>query len=502
MDPPPDPPGEYSTRQPIMAAAVLSQHTSLDPPVIVGSGCVIGGSECVIGGDVPPEISLSSSSETTGTLPESCIKEDGYTPGQHRHSMEPTAQTIPDINTSLTFHTKKQLDNYIKVYSTEAGFIVRDDRKAYFSETAYKQHFDTPFERVARRGYYRCSPRSKHRCHGMECPFQVGYCFDERISMFALSPGSTTLSHNHQLSYQMTTMDGREQVVFKDFLTHDEAQYIKELSLTKTDIPTMSVHLEDRFQGRCFTHDLLHRLKKQHLAAKFGPGGHDLTDLFKKGELIRQLGGSFVVIPSKTDLGVKSIHCQKKLMAQYARLYGDFKMADGTHKLSQYEYVFVFFMVIDCLLKSKFVGYTIIFAENTESIIEGAEIFFPHECAPMKDNKLYVGKLDGHFDPFVDREIDLSSPDKSPVEPNWSVQSPVDAPGTVPMSISSSGESGTVAATANTNLVPVVPEKLPSNDNGSNESRQSIATGASGVKMEYGKMLALRATVLNISMPS
>ena len=255
----------------------------------------------------------------------------------------------------------------------------------------------------------------------------------------------------------------------------------------RTDIPTMSVHLEDRFQGRCFTHDLLHRLKKQHLAAKFGPGGHDLTDLFKKGELIRQLGGSFVVIPSKTDLGVKSIHCQKKLMAQYARLYGDFKMADGTHKLSQYEYVFVFFMVIDCLLKSKFVGYTIIFAENTESIIEGAEIFFPHECAPMKDNKLYVGKLDGHFDPFVDREIDLSSPDKSPVEPNWSVQSPVDAPGTVPMSISSSGESGTVAATANTNLVPVVPEKLPSNDNGSNESRQSIATGASGVKMEYGK---------------
>ena len=116
----------------------------------------------------------------------------------------------------------------------------------------------------------------------MECPFQVGYCFDEHISMYALSPGSTTLSHNHALSYQMTTMDGREQVVFKDFLTHDEAQYIMELSLMKTDIPTMSVHLEDRFQGRCFNHDLLHRLKKQHLAAKFGPGGHDLTDLFKK----------------------------------------------------------------------------------------------------------------------------------------------------------------------------------------------------------------------------
>ena len=61
--------------------------------------------------------------------------------------MEPPAhQSMPDVDTSLTFHTKRQLDKYFNSYAAEAGFIVKDDRKNYFTETAYKQHFDTPFE--------------------------------------------------------------------------------------------------------------------------------------------------------------------------------------------------------------------------------------------------------------------------------------------------------------------------------------------------------------------
>ena len=82
-------------------------------------------------------------------------------------------------------------------------------------------------------------------------------------------------------------------------------------------------------------------------------------------------------------------------------------MAEGTIKMTQYEYVFVFWMVVDCLLRSKFVGYSILFTENTNGIIEGAEIFFPSECAPTQ-NKVHVGEINGHFDPFVDNEIDLS----------------------------------------------------------------------------------------------
>ncbi len=52
---------------------------------------------------------------------------------------------------------------------------------------------------------------------------------------------------------------------------------------------------------------------------------------------------------------IETIHCQTKLMGEYARVHGEdgFIMADGTHKITKYDMTFVFWMVIDCLLKSQ-----------------------------------------------------------------------------------------------------------------------------------------------------
>jgi hypothetical protein len=72
-------------------------------------------------------------------------------------------------------------------------------------------------------------------------------------------------------------------------------------------------------------------------------------------------------------------------------------------------------MVIDCLLKSKFVGYTANFTENSDVIIDGADVFFQHENSSLflhvDCNKIFVGGIPvpGYFDPFVDNEIDLNA---------------------------------------------------------------------------------------------
>jgi hypothetical protein len=52
-------------------------------------------------------------------------------------------------------------------------------------------------------------------------------------------------------------------------------------------------------------------------------------------------------------------------MGEYARIYGvdGFMMANGTHRINKYDMTFVFWMVIDCLLRSKFVRYTANFSE-------------------------------------------------------------------------------------------------------------------------------------------
>jgi hypothetical protein len=42
-----------------------------------------------------------------------------------------------------------------------------------------------------------------------------------------------------------------------------------------------------------------------------------------KGDRIRHLGGKFIVVPSVTDFSIETIHCQTKLMGEYARVYGE-----------------------------------------------------------------------------------------------------------------------------------------------------------------------------------
>ena len=71
---------------------------------------------------------------------------------------------------------------------------------------------------------------------------------------------------------------------------------------------------------------------------KYGADGHNLQDLFMKGDRIRCLGGKFIVVPSVNNFSIETIHCQTKLMGDYARVYGEdgFNMADGTHKITKY----------------------------------------------------------------------------------------------------------------------------------------------------------------------
>jgi hypothetical protein len=72
---------------------------------------------------------------------------------------------------------------------------------------------------------------------------------------------------------------------------------------------------------------------------------------------------------------------------------------------------FVFWMVIDGLLRSKFVGYTANFTENSDIINSGVEIFFEEDStaasAQVEQNKILVGGIPGYVDPFVDDEVDL-----------------------------------------------------------------------------------------------
>jgi hypothetical protein len=139
----------------------------------------------------------------------------------------------------------------------------------------------------------------------------------------------------------------------------------------------MHVNLEEYFPDQSFSSSMLYQMKLQFLTEKYGAKDRNLQDLSMKGDRIKHLGGKFLVALSSTDFSIETIHCQTKLMGEYAKVYGedDFKMADGTHKIAKYNTTIVFWMVNDCLLKSKFVSYTANFTKKSDVIIDGADVF-------------------------------------------------------------------------------------------------------------------------------
>jgi hypothetical protein len=129
-----------------------------------------------------------------------------------------------------------------------------------------------------------------------------------------------------------------------------------------------------------------------------------------KGDGIQHLGGRFLVVPSSTDFSIETIQ-----MGEYTRVFGEdgVMMADGNHKITKYNMTFVIWMVIDCLLKSKFIGYTANFTKNSDVVIDGAHGFFQNKASrsllDVDSNIILVGRIPGYFDSFVNNEIDLDA---------------------------------------------------------------------------------------------
>ena len=120
-------------------------------------------------------------------------------------------------------------------------------------------------------------------------------------------------------------------------------------------------------------------MKKKNLTARYGTYMHDLPGLLEKYQQIRENCGMFEIVPSPIDWGMKALCVQSKLMGDYATSYGDLRMANGTFKLCQYNFVFIIWIIVDCLLRSCTIGFTCRFSETAVAIVEGAKIFLPQD---------------------------------------------------------------------------------------------------------------------------
>ena len=145
--------------------------------------------------------------------------------------------------------------------------------------------------------------------------------------------------------------------------------------LSKINVPNMHVNLERSFKKRCYHDKMIQRVRKKILDEFYGKDRAQLNLLFVNGDTIRRLGGLCKVEPSK-DVGLVALHIQTSSMKKCDRTYPLFRQGDGTHSLYGHPFVFVFFLTIDCLMMSQFVGTTACLTESSVPIIAGAKKFF------------------------------------------------------------------------------------------------------------------------------
>ena len=303
-----------------------------------------------------------------------------------------------------TFFRFSQLDEYVAAYAKDNNFIATHQRKNAVPSSFFNA-LDVSDRKIPSRGHFYCSPLSARRCKGQKCTFKVPYLLDRKNKEYRFT-SNIVLSHSHTLHSHLVVLDGKVLVNLENDLTTAEGYLIKQLSCARVNVPQMSTVLERMFTGSAFTPQLLRR---NTLDQTFGKDRHNLPGLFEKCESVRRNGGLFIVEPSTEDFGIKSIHCQSKLMGEYASKFGDVRMADGTFQVSQYDFVFIIWMGIDGLCRSVFHGMTCNFSENADAIIKGVKMFYPSRSSG-NDSKIEIGELGDQFCPFTDNTIDVLVP--------------------------------------------------------------------------------------------
>ena len=134
--------------------------------------------------------------------------------------------------------------------------------------------------------FFSCSCKSQGRIKGIECSFRINYHWNSIKKSFVFSYQSSNHSYNHRLFPQFTVVDGCVIVSLENSLTHEEFLSIKEQSLCRVKVPQMRVNLEEKFPHCSFSAMMLHRMRIKFLKDKYGPDGHNITNLFMKGERI------------------------------------------------------------------------------------------------------------------------------------------------------------------------------------------------------------------------
>jgi hypothetical protein len=132
--------------------------------------------------------------------------------------------------------------------------------------------------------------------------------------------------------------------------------------------------LQTHFPTKEFADSLIQRMIKKGKIALFGKDEDAINQFMDLGKLLTASGGQFFCSHDES-IRINEIHLQTATMAQYADIYKDFNIVDGTFSISAYDMMLIVTTNVDCLGKSDMTGYIFAESETSEAVVRGLKTF-------------------------------------------------------------------------------------------------------------------------------
>ena len=125
------------------------------------------------------------------------------------------------------------------------------------------------------------------------------------------------------------------------------------------------INMQRKFLGQTYSTDLIKRVVNKYRDDYYGKGREQINALMRRAEAEKKRGGAFESNIDDT-LRLNAFILQTKEMREYAPLYNDFVILDGTHGTNRYGLILEPPTLVDCLGRSVIAGIPICESEQNE----------------------------------------------------------------------------------------------------------------------------------------
>lgn len=285
---------------------------------------------------------------------------------------------------NLMFETAAELNDHIQNYAKQNGFLISKAHTYYDCETvakteAARQRFPTESFNVTvgKDGKKKGPPqRGRFRCNAAKVPCNWSVNFthaklpakDGIVNYkYVIKPEGFNLVHtpHRLLAVPEDEHAGSYSDIFSERqLNAEEKAFICSQALYSSDnVGKIRLNMQRKFPNRTYSADLLKRVTNKYRDDFFGKGRDQINELISRGLAEKERGGAFEH-NIDDSLRLKAFILQTKEMREYAPLYNDFVILDGTHGTNKYGLILEPPTLVDCLGRSVIAGIPICESEQ------------------------------------------------------------------------------------------------------------------------------------------